>query len=459
MSTNNHKQNIEFSVSLSFCIVIVLLVVSGSTATTMAYSSDQGRSGNGSSSKSGSGASTPPSGVSSESSGSGSSGSGNSTGNSAGGVSGNTAEESGGSSGKGSSSGVSSESSGSGSSGSGNSTGNTGGTSGRSQGSSTGSGSNGRGGTEGNDTNSGPSSNEWSTHCDKQAHPSCSSLGIEAGKNAPGTICPPRHSKGFCAGYDSAAGSFTNNKNNNRHNGSSSNNNLSSSPQQAEATHCDQPGSPSCYSVGFQAGKNRAGTICPPGHSANYCSGWNVGTGSYVSTSSCAIILIKSHCSTTTVTRVSGLGTIREIAPGAPAGSHTLEYIQAFNTAAGNPYKPGTNQYQNYQSGLDDAKKAGRDCDKMDTCGGPDLLGNYVNGALHLSDEQYCGNGFGVYSSKLCKFREGCTASSLGTVICPSPEPPLPRNCSYVLGKLICRPPQSISASCQHSPFALSCLH
>jgi hypothetical protein len=103
----------------------------------------------------------------------------------------------------------------------------------------------------------------------------------------------------------------------------------------------------------------------------------------------------------------SRIGTVREIAPGAPAGSHSLEYIQAFNTAAANPYKPGTKQYQNYQSGLKDAKKAGRDCDKMDTCGGPDLLGNYVNGVLHLSDKQYCGNGFGVHSNKMCKFREG----------------------------------------------------
>jgi hypothetical protein len=103
----------------------------------------------------------------------------------------------------------------------------------------------------------------------------------------------------------------------------------------------------------------------------------------------------------------SRIGTVRESAPGAPAGSHTLEYIQAFNTAASNPYKSGTKQYQNYQSGLKDAKKAGRDCDKMDTCGGPDLLGNYVNGVLHLSDKQYCGNGFGVHSTKLCKFREG----------------------------------------------------
>ena len=204
-------------------------------------------------------------------------------------------------------------------------------------------------------------------------HPPCSSLGIEIGK-IPGNICSPRHGKGFCTSYGTAVSS-TNDKNNNQ-------NNESSSGGQTKATHCDQRGSPSCYSLGFQDGKSSAGTNCPSGHSANYCSGWKVGS------------------------EVTGIGTTREIAPGAPAGSHTLEYIQAFNTAAGNPYKPGTKQYQNYQSGLKDAKKAGRDCDKMDTCGGPDLLGNNVNGTLHLSDKQYCGNGFGVYSTKLCKFRD-----------------------------------------------------
>jgi hypothetical protein len=60
---------------------------------------------------------------------------------------------------------------------------------------------------------------------------------------------------------------------------------------------------------------------------------------------------------------------VTEIAPGAAPGPHTLEYIQAFNIAAGNPYKPGTKQFDDYQAGLDDAMKAGRDCDKMDTCG------------------------------------------------------------------------------------------
>jgi len=191
-----------------------------------------------------------------------------------------------------------------------------------------------------------------------------------------------------------------NNKNNNQYIESSSN--TSSSTGQTKATHCDQRGSPSCYSLGFQDGKSNAGTNCPSGHSANYCSGWKVGS------------------------EVTGIGTTREIAPGAPTGSHSLEYIQAFNTAAGNPYKIGTKQYQNYQSGLKDAKKAGRDCDKMDTCGGPDLLGNYIKGVLHLSDKQCCGNGFGVYSTKLCEFRAGCIATIMGTLTCPSSELPLP---------------------------------
>jgi hypothetical protein len=362
MITSTHKHSVEFSVS--FCILSVLLLGSASTAATLAYSSPEY----------------------------GSSGSSNSTDNSAGGGSSSNAEggldsgykdssTKGGSGESTTPNDVTSESSGS--SGSSNSTGTTGGKLGGSQDSNIGSDSsvsNSRGGTEGNDTNSGKSIiPQRSMQCNMPTHPSCSSLGIEIGK-IPGNICSPRHGKAFCTSYGTAVSS-TNDKNNNQNNESSSN--TSSSPGQKKATHCDQPGSPSCYSLGFQDGKSSAGTNCPSGHSANYCSGWKVGS------------------------EVTGIGTTREIAPGAPAGSHTLEYIQAFNTAAGNPYKPGTKQYQNYQSGLKDAKKAGRDCDKMDTCGGPDLLGNNVNGTLHLSDKQYCGNGFGVYSTKLCKFREG----------------------------------------------------
>ena len=95
-----------------------------------------------------------------------------------------------------------------------------------------------------------------------------------------------------------------------------------------------------------------------------------------------------------------------------------------FNIAAGNPYKPVTKQYDDYQAGLNDATKAGRDCDKMDTCGGPDFLGTYVKGVLYLDDKQYCGNGFGVYSSKLCSFQKGCTANIIGVVACPTAPKP-----------------------------------
>ena len=155
--------------------------------------------------------------------------------------------------------------------------------------------------------------------------------------------------------------------------------------------------------MGFEDGKSNPATRCPSRHSVNFCSAWNTAAG---------------NPPTKTTSRFVK---VTEIAPGAPPGLHTLEYIQAFNIAAGNPYKPGTKQFDYYQAGLDDAMKAGRDCDKMDTCGGPNLLGNYVNGLLHLDNKQYCGNGFGVYSNELCSFQMGCTANSIGVVACPSP--------------------------------------
>ena len=46
----------------------------------------------------------------------------------------------------------------------------------------------------------------------------------------------------------------------------------------ADPLHCDQPGWPSCYSVGYQEGLTNPGTVCPTGHSDNFCVGWNVGT-------------------------------------------------------------------------------------------------------------------------------------------------------------------------------------
>ena len=253
-----------------------------------------------------------------------------------------------------------------------------------------------------------PSSQGGSTaHCDRPGYPSCSSLGSEAGNKAAGTSCPPGHSMAFCSAYNVAAGSSattttkpgSSTKKGNTSASSVGNNTTSS--HQAEAVHCDQPAYPSCYSIGLKDGKSNSGTRCPSDHSVNFCAGWNAAAG---------------NPSTKIIQRFAK---ITEIAPGAGPGPHTLEYTQAFNIAAGNPYKPGTKQFDDYQAGLDDAMKAGRDCDKMDTCGGPNLLGKYVNGVLHLDDKQYCGNGFGVYSNELCSFQKGCTANIIGVVACP----------------------------------------
>lgn len=46
----------------------------------------------------------------------------------------------------------------------------------------------------------------------------------------------------------------------------------------ADPHHCDQPGWPSCYSLGYQNGLANPGTMCPTGHSDNFCTGWNVST-------------------------------------------------------------------------------------------------------------------------------------------------------------------------------------
>jgi hypothetical protein len=46
-----------------------------------------------------------------------------------------------------------------------------------------------------------------------------------------------------------------------------------------DTPHCDQLGFPSCYSVGYHDGYKSGITICPTGHSLNYCAGWRAGAG------------------------------------------------------------------------------------------------------------------------------------------------------------------------------------
>jgi hypothetical protein len=268
------------------------------------------------------------------------------------------------------------------------------------------------------DGSSGSSGGGGTAHCDMPGYPSCSSLGTHAAQNAaPGSSCPPGHSTEFCNAYNAATGSSTDQPGSspqqarsadmNTTSSSASSNTTGLSSRHADAAHCDQKGYPSCYSIGFQDGKGYLGSKCPSRHSVNFCAGWNAAAGN------------------PTTTTIQKIAKVTELAPGAAPGPHTSEYIQAFNIAAGNPYKPGTKQYDDYQAGLNDATKAGRDCDKMDTCGGPDLLGTYVKGVLYLESKQYCGNGFGVYSNTLCSFQKGCTANIIGVVACPSAPKPV----------------------------------
>jgi hypothetical protein len=43
--------------------------------------------------------------------------------------------------------------------------------------------------------------------------------------------------------------------------------------------HCDQPGWPSCYSLGYNAGKSAPGTSGPHGHSRSFCNGYEYASG------------------------------------------------------------------------------------------------------------------------------------------------------------------------------------
>ena len=61
---------------------------------------------------------------------------------------------------------------------------------------------------------------------------------------------------------------------------------LNNAPGSGDPTHCDQPGYPSCYSVGYSDGLNAPGTSCPSGHSRAYCDGYKAGSISGGSSSS-----------------------------------------------------------------------------------------------------------------------------------------------------------------------------
>lgn len=47
----------------------------------------------------------------------------------------------------------------------------------------------------------------------------------------------------------------------------------------ADPAHCDRPGWPSCYKVGYEDGVGNSGS-CPSRHSLEFCRGWNDATHS-----------------------------------------------------------------------------------------------------------------------------------------------------------------------------------
>jgi hypothetical protein len=51
----------------------------------------------------------------------------------------------------------------------------------------------------------------------------------------------------------------------------------------ADPARCDQPGWPSCYTVGYTDGQKNLGTSCPSGHSTEFCRGWDDASSADVS--------------------------------------------------------------------------------------------------------------------------------------------------------------------------------
>jgi hypothetical protein len=99
--------------------------------------------------------------------------------------------------------------------------------------------------------------------CEPTISTSCFSLGSQAGKNAPGTHCPPGRSQAFCNGNEYGSdGSCT-----------------GYTHGVIDSPHCDQPGFPAGYDVGYHDGYNNAinerhqfKNSCPLGHFKVFCN-------------------------------------------------------------------------------------------------------------------------------------------------------------------------------------------
>ena len=109
-------------------------------------------------------------------------------------------------------------------------------------------------------------------HCDRSGFPSCYSVGFKDSQASPGSGCPSGHSANFCHGWDDAAigggDSIARNSIGSHNLQNTHGNALANSP------HCNRPGWPSCYDVGYANGQNATNPGCPGSHSRAFCDGY-----------------------------------------------------------------------------------------------------------------------------------------------------------------------------------------
>ncbi|MBV9668029.1 MAG: polysaccharide deacetylase family protein [Nitrososphaeraceae archaeon] len=121
-----------------------------------------------------------------------------------------------------------------------------------------------------------------------------------------------------------------------------------------ELVHCDQPGWPSCYSVGYSDGQGNSGP-CPSGHNPEFCTGWDDATNGH-RTSGSRSGLEQSFESGSSNSSGSSLGESAHCdQPGYPSC-----YITGFSSAEEHPATSCPSGHgHNYCSGWNDAQEHG----------------------------------------------------------------------------------------------------
>ncbi|HZA06718.1 MAG TPA: polysaccharide deacetylase family protein, partial [Nitrososphaeraceae archaeon] len=125
------------------------------------------------------------------------------------------------------------------------------------------------------------------------------------------------------------------------------NNNKPATEHSTELVRCDQPGWPSCYSVGYSDGQGNSGP-CPSGHNPEFCTGWDDATNSHQTIGS------RSGLEQSSGSSSSSLGESAHCdQPG-----YASCYITGFSSAQKHPATSCPNGHgHNYCSGWNDAQE------------------------------------------------------------------------------------------------------